>query len=261
MERRSRRGKCRKQRLERDNEESITCAKLTKYSRDKIVPTKDSQNEMDTDVNKDLGLPTGETIFGKTVLILGFGAIGVEIAKRLRPFGVKILATKRSWSEGTSPCDINGLVDKKSCPEDMYGFAGEADILITSLMQPNETVEFLLVPLFLYLATAIRRLFFFFQSRIVNHKFVAAMKKARPFFYHAVLHVAWALTFGWMEPFDPEDPILKFPNVIITPHVAGVTEYSHRTRAMKYYSIINVVGDVALQLHSGEPFTGIEFVN
>jgi phosphoglycerate dehydrogenase-like enzyme len=34
-----------------------------------------------------------------------------------------------------------------------------------------------------------------------------------------------------MEPFDPEDPILKFSNVIITPHVAGITEYSLRTAA------------------------------
>ncbi len=38
------------------------------------------------------------------VLILGFGAIGVEIAKRIRPFGVKILATKRNWSAETLPC-------------------------------------------------------------------------------------------------------------------------------------------------------------
>lgn len=36
---------------------------------------------------------------------------------------------------------------------------------------------------------------------------------------------------AWTEPFDPEDPILKFPNVIITPHVAGITEYSYRTMA------------------------------
>ena len=36
---------------------------------------------------------------------------------------------------------------------------------------------------------------------------------------------------AWTEPFDPEDPILKFPNVIITPHVAGITEYPYRTMA------------------------------
>lgn len=34
---------------------------------------------------------------------------------------------------------------------------------------------------------------------------------------------------AWTEPFDPDDPILKFNNVLITPHVAGVTEYSYRS--------------------------------
>jgi phosphoglycerate dehydrogenase-like enzyme len=31
------------------------------------------------------------------VFILGFGNIGIDLAKRLKPFGVKIIATKRSW--------------------------------------------------------------------------------------------------------------------------------------------------------------------
>lgn len=29
---------------------------------------------------------------------MGFGNIGIELAKRLRPFDVKIIATKRRWS-------------------------------------------------------------------------------------------------------------------------------------------------------------------
>lgn len=32
------------------------------------------------------------------VFIMGLGDIGVELAKRLRPFGAKIIATKRSWA-------------------------------------------------------------------------------------------------------------------------------------------------------------------
>lgn len=36
---------------------------------------------------------------------------------------------------------------------------------------------------------------------------------------------------AWKEPFDPNDPVLKFRNVILTPHVAGVTEHSYRSMA------------------------------
>ena len=40
---------------------------------------------------------------------------------------------------------------------------------------------------------------------------------------------------AWSEPFDPNDPILKFKSVIMTPHVAGVTEFSYRSMAKVNY--------------------------
>ena len=36
---------------------------------------------------------------------------------------------------------------------------------------------------------------------------------------------------AWREPFDPEDPIAKHPNTIITPHVGGVTTKSYNRMA------------------------------
>ena len=36
---------------------------------------------------------------------------------------------------------------------------------------------------------------------------------------------------AWTEPFNPDDQIFKFKNVIMTPHVAGVTEHSYRSMA------------------------------
>ncbi|KAM3256434.1 hypothetical protein ACQJBY_049100 [Aegilops geniculata] len=223
---------------------AIACAEMAIYLTLGVLR---KQKEMDTAViQKDLGLPVGETIFGKTILILGFGAIGMEIAKRLRPFGVKILATKRNWSSNRVSCDLDGLVDKKGGPEDIYELARQADIAITCMTLNNESVG------------------------IVDHKFLSSLKKGsyliniargRLLDYTAVFnhlesgHLGGlGIDVAWTEPFDPEDPILKFPNVIITPHVAGITEYSYRTMA-------KVVGDVALKLHAGEPFTEIEFVN
>ena len=36
-----------------------------------------------------------------------------------------------------------------------------------------------------------------------------------------------AIDVAWTEPFDPSDPILQFPNVLITPHIGGVTTFSY----------------------------------
>ena len=36
---------------------------------------------------------------------------------------------------------------------------------------------------------------------------------------------------AWTEPFNPDDQIFKFKNVIMTPHIAGVTEHSYRSMA------------------------------
>ena len=49
---------------------------------------------------------------------------------------------------------------------------------------------------------------------------------------------------AWTEPFDPDDPILKFKNVIITPHVAGVTEHSYRTMAKVSVATIAISADI-----------------
>ncbi|MQM18886.1 hypothetical protein Taro_051887 [Colocasia esculenta] len=208
----------------------------------------------------------------KQVFILGFGAIGVDLAKRLRPFGVKIIATKRRWAMDLGSDGIDGLIDEKGGPDNLCEFAAEADIVVTSLTLNAETV--ILIPLcYLYsffLFPEEYHLFMIMQAGIVDSKFLSSMKKGAllvniargPLLdYKSVAshlesgHLGGlGIDVAWQEPFDPEDPILKFPNVLITPHVAGVTEYSYRTMA-------KVVGDCAVQIHTGVPVTGVEFVN
>ncbi|KAE9452219.1 hypothetical protein C3L33_15919, partial [Rhododendron williamsianum] len=242
------------------------------------------QNEMQIAVKqKKLGEPIGETLFGKTVFIMGFGNIGTDLAKRLRPFGVKILATKRSWesysrksfkSDGlpTQNDTSDDLVDEKGGHEHIQNFASNADIVVCCLSMNSQTVRLLSfsfafsmhlllygVENFIWYTLTLWDTFYF-QAGIVNKTFLSSMKKGALLVnvargglldYEAVLFYLTSGHLGglgmmdvaWTEPFDPDDPILKFPNVLITPHVAGV------------------VGDVALQLHAGAPLTGIEFVN
>lgn len=38
-----------------------------------------------------------------------------------------------------------------------------------------------------------------------------------------------AFDVAWSEPFDPLDPILQFPNVLITPHIAGITALAYES--------------------------------
>ncbi|KAL3324152.1 hypothetical protein AABB24_038370 [Solanum stoloniferum] len=234
---------------------AASCAEMAIYL---ILGLLRKQNQMKISVEqKKLGEPTGDNLQGKTVFILGFGNIGIHLAKRLRPFDVKILATKRSWglpaqdsSKSEAPSVENGgyadLVDERGNHADILKFASKADIVVCCLAMNNETIG------------------------IVNNDFISVMRKGAILInisrggllvYDAVLthlksgHLGGlGIDVAWTEPFDPDDAILKFPDVIITPHVAGVTELSYRDMA-------KVVGDVALQLHAGKPFTGIEIVN
>ncbi|KAA8538707.1 hypothetical protein F0562_028312 [Nyssa sinensis] len=234
---------------------AASCAEMAIYL---MLGLLRKQSEMQIAVKqRKVGEPIGDTLLRKTVFIMGLGNIGIQLAKRLRPFGVKILATKRSWTshlENSCRSDAlpiqdginDGLVDEKGGHEDVHKFASSADIVVCCLSMNSET------------------------AGIVNKTFLSSMRKGALLVniargglldYEAVLchlksgHLGGlGIDVAWTEPFDPEDPILKFPNVLLTPHVAGVTECSYRSMA-------KVVGDVALQLHAGAPLMGIEFVN
>ncbi|KAK7271394.1 hypothetical protein RJT34_27252 [Clitoria ternatea] len=229
---------------------SASCAEMVIYL---MLGLLRKQNELQISIQqKKLGDPITETLFGKTVFILGFGNIGVDLAKRLQPFGVKVIATKRSWASYAqdtgklSRNDADNHVDVKGSHEDIYDFARKADIVVCCLRLNSET------------------------AGIIDSKFISSMKKGAHLvnvargglvdYEAAIKHLESGHLGGlgtdvaWNEPFDPDDQILKFKNVIMTPHVAGVTEHAYRTMA-------KVVGDVVLQLHAGLPLTGIELVN
>ncbi|XP_035833536.1 hydroxypyruvate reductase isoform X2 [Helianthus annuus] len=255
---------------------AASCAEMAIYI---MLGLLRKQDEMQCSVRlKKLGDPVGDTLFGKTVFILGYGNIGIELAKRLRPFGVKILATKRNWASNDPTTLENGThedsVDEKGSHEDIYEFAKKSDIVVCCLTMNSQTLGMAMKPKpdgYTRNMKHLGRVYLIpTQVGTVNENFISSMRKGGLLVniargglldYKAVYeglesgHLGGVgMDVAWMEPFDPNDPILKFPNVLLTPHVAGVTESSYRSMA-------KVVGDVALQLHSGKPLTGIEYAN
>jgi len=238
---------------------ALSCAEHSIYL---ILSLLRYQKEMaETFEAKRLGGPVGETLYGKTVLILGYGNIGKELAIRLRPFGVKILAIKRSWTKEVNPLngyrDENAVmssgidngdqrIDEKGGIECLLEFASRADIIVTCCVLNHET------------------------AGIVNRTFLREMKKGARLVnvargglldYEAVKEAlasgqlgGLAMDVAWSEPFDPSDPILQYPNVLITPHVAGVTELS-------YSNMGKIIAESAIQLSTGDPMPALEFVN
>ncbi|PRW58809.1 kinase [Chlorella sorokiniana] len=80
---------------------AVSCAEHAIYL---MMAVLRSHNEMaDSIRHRRLGVPLGQTLFGKTVLIVGFGNIAKELAVRLKPFGVRITALRRKpWSNSSA---------------------------------------------------------------------------------------------------------------------------------------------------------------
>ncbi|RVW70758.1 hypothetical protein CK203_058060 [Vitis vinifera] len=141
---------------------AASCAEMAIYL---MLGLLRKQKEMQISLKqKIVGEPIGDTLFGKTVFIMGFGNIGIDLAKRLRPFGVRILATKRSWaSQSLNSSQSNGfptpndnadeLVDEKGGHEAIYDFASSADIVVCCLRLNSET------------------------AAIIDKKFISSMRK------------------------------------------------------------------------------------
>ncbi|KAK9822438.1 hypothetical protein WJX74_008563 [Apatococcus lobatus] len=168
-----------------------------------------------------IGLPTGETLFSKTALVIGYGGIARELVPRLQAFGTKLILVRRSSWEGDQP-QTSGWDVHLASWKDLSSLLPQADLVFLTCSLNDET-RGLVDSSFLSKCKP--------GVRIVN------VARGGLLDYDAVLKEldgkigALGLDVQWSEPFDPEDPVAKHSRVYLTPHVAGVTELSYRTMA------------------------------
>jgi len=182
-----------------------------------------------------LGAPLGRLLAGRTVCLYGLGATARALAPRLHALGVRLIGITRQPNAAKT---AEFMLEECFSSSERDKALAQTDILVLCVRLTNETKG-------LIGASALKAM--------PAGAFVVNAARGGLIDYRA-LHEALAqghlggaaLDVFWTEPFPPDDPLLKFPNVIATPHVAGVTDRSYR-------EIADAVAGNIERLRRGEP--------
>jgi phosphoglycerate dehydrogenase-like enzyme len=145
-----------------------------------------------------------EELTGKTVLLVGYGAIGKEIERMLRPFDVKILRVARTESTAPEVHTVNEL-------ENLLPRADVVVLILPSTPESRGLIgsrQLALLQQGALLVNAAR-------GPIVNtDALVEALQSGR---------IRAALDVTDPEPLPEGHPLWSCPNLLLTPHIGGST--------------------------------------
>ena len=146
-------------------------------------------------------------ITGRTVLIVGLGGIGTEVAKRAYGLGMRVIATRGSRREGPAFVSYVGL------SHEALDLAPEADVVINAAPLTSSTMAMFDADFF----SAMKSTAYFINigrgKSAVTSDLTAALKAGDI--------AGAALDVVEPEPLPPDHQLWQLPRVIITPHVAA----------------------------------------
>jgi len=165
--------------------------------------------------------PMGYELGGLSLGIIGFGASGQELARRARGLGMKILAID------VRPIEKEILEELKpdflGTPADLDRVVAQSDFLSLHL-HVNEQTRHIIDRRRLGLMKPTACLINVARGALVDEEAL----------YRALLEnrIGGAgLDVFAQEPPNPDLPVYQLPNVVVTPHIAGVTRQTSRRRA------------------------------
>ncbi len=171
---------------------------------------------------------------GSTVGIVGYGSVGVHLARLLRGFNVKVLASKRelleAQDEGYRGADLAGqdadYVTRLYPGRAMKSMFKDCDFVVVCVPLTKETrgmigaAQLAALPKHAILVDVSR-------GGVLDHAaLIDALKKEA--FAGAALDVFPE------EPLPADSPLWEMPNVLISPHVAGMSAH-YDQRALELF--------------------------
>jgi phosphoglycerate dehydrogenase-like enzyme len=173
---------------------------------------------------------------GKTLLVVGLGGIGSEVAKRAHALGMKVVATRNSGRTGPEFVSYVGL------PDELLKLASEADFVVNTAPLTPQTTGIFDAAFFAKMKPSAYFINIARGRSVVTAALVDALNNKK---------IAGAgLDVTDPEPLPPDHPLWKAPNVIITPHVANDSD-------LGYDAQIKVVQENLRRYAAGEPMLSV----
>jgi phosphoglycerate dehydrogenase-like enzyme len=147
---------------------------------------------------------------GQLLLIVGFGSIGREVAKRARAFDMRVWGVTRS---GTG--DLTHA-EKILAAKDLHEALPDADFVLIAAPETAETRHLIGAPQIAQMKRGARLINVGRGSLLDEAALIQALKSG-------ALGGA-ALDVTRVEPLPVESPLWKMPNLMITPHTSGVSD-------------------------------------
>ncbi len=167
------------------------------------------RNQLEGKWVRDVGDPQGTFVelTGRTMLVVGLGGIGTEVAWRAHALGMKVIATRGSRREGPDYVDYVGL------GHEVYDLAAQADVVVNAAPLTEQTRDMFNKRFFDQMKSTA---FFISVGRggsTVTGDLIAALENG---------DIAGAgLDVTDPEPLPDGHPLWSAPRTIITPHTAG----------------------------------------
>ena len=150
--------------------------------------------------------PGGRTLAGKTLGIVGLGAIGAAVATLARAFDMKTIATRRS----ARPGDTSDLVDALHGPDGLMDLLAASDVVVLCAPATAETTDLLDAAAFAAMKEGAVLCNVARGALVDEGALVAGLESGR--LGAAILDVTRE------EPLPKDDPLWDAPNLYLSPH-------------------------------------------
>lgn len=147
---------------------------------------------------------------GRTMLVVGLGGIGTEIARRASALGMRVIAIRNSSRQGPDFVDYVGL------PDELHHLTAQADVIVNATPLTPATTGLFDATFFSKMKSDAYFINIGRGESVITRDLIAALNTGQI--------GGAAVDVMDPEPLPPDHPLWKAKNVIITPHISASSD-------------------------------------